>query len=645
MRNQERPVYDWVLVVAVVLGLTLLPQQGVVAATSAALPDHDLYGFIDDFLAEQRIQYHLAGAAVVVVKDGQLALAQGYGYADLAQGRAVDPVRTVFPLASLAKLFTATAVMQLVEQGKLDLHADINTYLGDYQIPATYPTPITLAHLLSHTAGFEERLIGDFTCAAETPPTLAEFLRQHQPQRIRPPGEAPAYSNEGMDLAGYIVQQVSGVPFASYVQRQILEPLGMVHSAFAMPTATAGSNLAQAYNYHTGTYIPLLRDCFNHLPSGGLYGSASDMAHFMLAYLQDGQFNGQQILQPTTVQQMQQQLYRFDPRVSGNAYGFWESARNDQRILYHFGNVSATYSVIALLPERQVGLFAVYNSADGSAASRDLLQAFLDHYYPVQLHPLPTPPANFTAAPYVGSYTPLDRPFTTLDEIGYAVWGAVQVQAMDTGMLVTTVNDAGSKTWQIIGPQLFHQINGQELLVFRTDASGRATHLFFDSDPSVAYSRQPWYETPSFTYLLLGANLLLLLAALLRWPWAALPSRLSFGPPCQASLGRKARPGLARVLALGMSLAFTLHWAGLQFLVSRGELRYGATFPLSSVLALGYIGLALLTGVLCFALLAWKDRYWGLLDRLHYTLIALAGVGMFWLLAHWHLLALPPRPA
>ena len=116
----------------------------------------ELEAFLDELLAKDMEEYHIAGAAVSVVKDGKLFFAKGYGYADLEKGIPVDPEQTIFRIGSIGKMFTWTAVMQLVEQGKLDLDADVNTYL-DFRIPDTYPQPITLKHLMTHTSGFEDR--------------------------------------------------------------------------------------------------------------------------------------------------------------------------------------------------------------------------------------------------------------------------------------------------------------------------------------------------------------------------------------------------------------------------------------------------------------------------------------------------------
>jgi CubicO group peptidase (beta-lactamase class C family) len=198
------------------------------ASAAPQLDRADLEAWLDGLVPYALQQGNLAGLVVSVVKDGEVLLEKGYGHADIAAGVAMDPQRTVVRVASVSKTFTATAVMQLVEQGKLDLDRDINDYL-DFGIPSTFDKPITLRHLLTHTAGFEE------------PPYIRydppRSLRDHMlrvPDRIYPPGETPAYSNYGLNLAGYIVARVAGEPFADYVEKHVLGALGMQHSSFRM---------------------------------------------------------------------------------------------------------------------------------------------------------------------------------------------------------------------------------------------------------------------------------------------------------------------------------------------------------------------------------------------------------------------------
>ncbi len=179
-------------------------------------------------ISKQLRANHIPGATVSVVKDGQLFFAKGYGSADLQEGRPVNAQTTLFRIGSVSKPFTATAVLQLAEQGKLNLHADVNIYLKTFHLPATYPEPITLAHLLTHTAGFESRATGmEAARTTSDLEPLGQLLAEHIPARVRPPGELTAYSNYGYALAGYIVEQVSGMPYAQYVEQHIFQRLRM----------------------------------------------------------------------------------------------------------------------------------------------------------------------------------------------------------------------------------------------------------------------------------------------------------------------------------------------------------------------------------------------------------------------------------
>src|SRR5579863_3775796 len=178
----------------------------------------DVGAWLDGFMPYALRSADIAGAVVVVVKDDKVLVEKGYGYADVASRRPFDPDTSLVRPASISKLFTWTAVMQLVEAGKLDLDADVNRYL-DFRIPPKDGKPVTLRELMTHTAGFEEmgKVLYAPDAAHLTP--LAELVRTRLPKRIFPPGEVVAYSNYGAGLAGYIVQRVSGEPYESYIER------------------------------------------------------------------------------------------------------------------------------------------------------------------------------------------------------------------------------------------------------------------------------------------------------------------------------------------------------------------------------------------------------------------------------------------
>src|ERR1017187_3254186 len=211
-----------------------VPSPAAASSDTHALTADDLAAFSDSILPFQLKQENIAGAVIIVVKDGKVLFQKGYGYADVAKKTPVTPDGTLFRPGSISKLFTWTAVMQLVEQGKLDLDRDINDYL-DVKIPATYPKPITLRNLMTHTPGFEEAVKDLIVTSGSMMIPLQSYVSTHMPQRVYAPGTTPAYSNYGATLAGYIVQRVSGMPFDDYVEKNIFVPLGMSNTTFQQP--------------------------------------------------------------------------------------------------------------------------------------------------------------------------------------------------------------------------------------------------------------------------------------------------------------------------------------------------------------------------------------------------------------------------
>ena len=369
----------------------------------------EMEAFIDGVMAAQMEAYHIPGATISVVKDGKLFFAKGYGYADLESRKPVIANETLFCIASVSKLFTWTAVMQLVEQGKLDLNADVNTYLTDFKIPDTYPEPITLAHLMTHTPGFEDRYASVMARTAEDVESLEEYLANEMPARVRSPGEFTAYSNHGEVLAGYIVEEVSGMPFDDYIEENIYKPLDMQRSTFRQPLPIElAPNMAVGYTYENGVNKAGEFEYFNGtMPIGSMSTTSTDMAKFMIAHLEDGRYGSVRILQEATAQEMHRRHFTHDPRINGMCYGFYEGNLNDQKIIEHGGDTLYFHSLLVLLTEENVGLFVSFNSLDRTptnpGARVELLHAFLDRYYPVPDSPAPQPPVDFQQR--AGSFT------------------------------------------------------------------------------------------------------------------------------------------------------------------------------------------------------------------------------------------------
>jgi len=332
------------------------------AAPVAAQTADDIKATISRCLKEQFEQKRFRYGAVVLAQGDRIILAEGYGGA--------TPDKTIFRIASVSKLFVATAAMQLVEQGKLDLRADINRYLHGFQVP-----PTTMEQLLTHTGGLEERFEGLLVNDPKDLLQLGEYFKRATLQRIAPPGEEFAYSNHGAALAGHVIEAISGERFEDYAQRHILEPLAMTHSTFHQPPPPQGLPGDSQQNKNI---------LFQPYPAASLMSTAEEMGHFLLAHLNQGKYGEQSILRPATLSLMHQTHWTAHPQAQGVACGFFESWANGRHALFHTGD-SGHHGILWLLPAAQVGLYFVCAADDGIAfeVREKLIQTLLDKHFPI----------------------------------------------------------------------------------------------------------------------------------------------------------------------------------------------------------------------------------------------------------------------
>jgi CubicO group peptidase (beta-lactamase class C family) len=572
-----------------------------------------------------------------LVKDGEILLAKGYGYADLDREIPADPQRTVFRIGSTSKLFTATAVMQLVEEGKIDLHADVNGYLERFQIPGTYREPITMAQLLTHTAGFDEKVLGTF---AETPADirpLGEYLAEEMPARVMPPGEVTSYSNHGMALAGYIVETVSGMPFEEYVAQEILEPLGMGRSSFAQllpPSLAADLAVPYPQDLEAGPmlYTPIA-------PAGMLSTTAHDMARFLIAHLEDGEYDDARILREETARLMHQRHFSNHPGIPGWAYGFTERTENGQRVLDHGGADPTGYgSMAVLLPDEHLGFFAVTNTRFRDEVLMELPEAFLDHYYadenlpPEDRAPLPGVEGRIDRAS--GTYLSNRHARHTIGKLSLLSQPPVRVQPAEDGPGVLAVTGLGEGTSRWVGgePMVFQREGSEERIAFGEDDRGRITHLFARGHTPGAFDKAAWYQNPAFHQALLGVCLLVFLTVVLGWPLVALIRRLS--GQC-----RELAPAVrqARELACGVSALNVVFLVLAVTLISTQPLQFGVPTGAKALFVVPLVTLAMTIGLPILGARAWGESRTAL-GRAQYALVTLAAAAFIWFLHTWNLL-------
>ncbi|PYX51716.1 MAG: serine hydrolase [Acidobacteria bacterium] len=503
-------------------GTSTVPERP--AQSTPEITASDVESFLDGLVPAQLQREDIAGAVIVVVKDGKVLVSKGYGYADVQKRTPVSPDATLFRPGSISKTFTWTAVMQLVEQGKLDLDRDINDYL-DFQVPHTFGRPVTLRNLMTHTAGFEEVIKDLMVDRADDLPSLQAFIKTHEPKQIYAPGTIPAYSNYGADLAGYIVQHVSGVPFEQYIQRNVFGPLGMTRATFVQPLPDSlKPMMSNGYAVASDDAKPFELVPPEPAPDGSLSVTGENMARFMIAHLQNGRYGDTRILQQQSAEMMHARQFGMDPAVNGMAFGFYEESRNGLRIIGHGGDLSYFHSDMHLVLEKGLGFFVSYNSTGkGELDPRSgLWQEFLNRYFPFSEPPTGAAEKKPVEA-ILGKYLSSRRAQTTIMKSLWLVLAEPSVsQAEDGTIQVDSMKDfAGQpKHWHQVGGMKFREDNGQELLVFKPDASGRMQ--MFTEDPIEIYQRVGWTENKTVWSMALGFVTLVFGLTLLLWPVAAL---------------------------------------------------------------------------------------------------------------------------
>jgi CubicO group peptidase (beta-lactamase class C family) len=609
-----------------------------VRAQTPTLTAADIESFLDGVMPLQLAREDIAGAVIAVVKDGKILFVKGYGYSDVAKRTPVSPEATLFRPGSISKLFTWTAVMQLVEQGKLDLDSDVNRYL-DFKIPDTYPKPITLRNIMTHTSGFEETDKELFLPDVKDLKPLDDYLKTHLPQRIFPPGVTPAYSNYATCVAGYIVQRVSGQPYDDYIESHILKPLGMAHTSFRQPLPDALKPLlSNGYNVASKPAKPF--EVVQPWPAGSSSVSANDITRFMIAHLQDGQFESVQILRPETAQLMHSRQFENNPRLNGMALGFYEETRNGHRIIGHGGDTICFHSDLHLIPDAGLGFFMSYNSAGkGEISPRSAVwNQFLDRYFPY------TPPAA-TMVPnsedvrmVSGDYIISRRSQTTILSL-LTLLGELKVSQNTDGTISASAFKELSgqpKHFREIAPLLFREVNGQSLLGFKRDDSGRLVMAI--DFPFMVFQKARWFESSLFNMIILIGSLSVFALTLLLWPVAALVRR-HYGRKLDLSPAERRWRLLVRMVC-AVDLAFVLAFLAALSGASDdpSKLNRGLDPVLHIVELIGFVGVLGTLAALYNSSRFWnyRDRWWW--AKIHHAGIALACLGFSWFVLHWHVL-------
>ena len=550
----------------------LVPAEATPSGTPV-LDRADVEAWLDGFLPYALASGDIAGAVVVVVKDGQVLLQKGYGYADLAERTPVDPDATLFRPGSVSKLFTWTAVMQLVEQGKLDLDADVNQYL-DFEIPHRDGTPVTLRQILTHTTGMEEQIRGLITASEASITPLGEALKYWVPERIHVPGATPAYSNYATALAGYIVERVSGQTFDDYIEQHIFQPLGMTRSSFRQPLQpTLLAGMSKGYS-RASDGQPRDYEFISLAPAGSLAATGADMARFMIAHLQLGAYGDARVLGTDTARMMHTTGQASVGPLNRMMLGFYETSVNGHHAISHGGDTQWFHSDLQLFPDDGIGLFVSMNSSGREGATGHvryaLSRGFADRYLPGE----PAPAAGVSEAEarehaqlIAGTYASSRRPQSNFVSLAN-ILGPVKVVANEDGTISVTLAlgpGGAPKKWREVSPWVWQDTASSDRLAADV-VDGRVTRFSLEPyAPIMVFERLSTWRALSMP--LLVASLLVLALTVLAWPVSAMVRRYYRAPyrlsGADARMHRLVRiVALAVLLALGGALGFVVAMLG-----------------------------------------------------------------------------------
>jgi len=508
-------------------GSVAVPTPEGEASGAKPLTKADVDVWLDGYLPYALRTADIPGVVVTIVKDGQLLTARGFGYADREKRTPVDPDSTLFRPGSVSKLITWTAAMQLVEQGKLDLDKDINTYL-DFKIPDYDGKPITLRQVMTHTAGFEEAIkLLIFSDPAHMVP-LGDYLKRWTPKRVFAPGTTPAYSNWATALTGYVVERVSGESFDDYCDKHIFAPLGMTNSTMRqpLPAEMAGQ---MASGYKPGEDAAGKFEIVGPAPAGSLSSTGTDMAKFMIANLDQGKG----LLSPEFAAMMHNSpLDKVDPAsllppLNRMELGYFETNVNGREVIGHLGDTEFFHTSLHLLMNEGVGVYFSFNSGgrEGQVQTLrwSLFEDFADRYFPATT-PAAAPIDEKTAAEHaalmVGNWqvsrTAFSNPIAVLQLIGQT-----KVTLGAKGELLIPELLAANKLprqWEEIAPFVWREKGGHDLLAAKVENGQVVRWSFGLLGPFMVFDRVPAHRSSAWLLPAASVAIGVLFLTLLFWP-------------------------------------------------------------------------------------------------------------------------------
>ncbi|HKS07645.1 MAG TPA: serine hydrolase domain-containing protein [Gemmatimonadaceae bacterium] len=435
----------------------------------------ELNAFLDSAVNAMMKRDRIPGAAVCFVRNGELFTCRGYGVSDIARKTPVSPDSTIWRIGSISKVFTAFGVVQLADQGRVDLNADVNRYLTSVKVKDTLGGPVLVEHLLDHTAGFDEIRPGTMAPNAAAVLPLGEFLRTRL-VRVRSSGTTTSYSTYGMTLAGAMIEDVTKQSHERFLDSAVWAPLGMKSTNVNVPASQA-HRVAIGYSVRGDSVLPEPWEWYLTTPASSVNSTARDMSTFIIANLQLGRVGNARVLSQYASRFMQRQHATPHPRLPGFALGFYEDYVGALRTVEHAGDMAGFSALMVLIPEHNDGFFIVQHREGGSMRD-ELKERILNRYYPASLVrlPVPAPPPDFRTrvGDFVGRFVPSTSCHTCTPRS--APYIVSITAAPDSSALMMSI--ARGRRFIEVAPLLFVREDGSGYVAFRRGPSGTVTEMF-----------------------------------------------------------------------------------------------------------------------------------------------------------------------
>ena len=597
--------------------------------------DAVLEAYVDGLIAAHRREHDTPGVAVSVVHDGRLVFAKGYGVADIETGATVDGHETLFRIGSITKTFVWTAAMMLVERGSLDLDADINTYLEDFQIPEKFDAPITMHHLMAHRAGFEDSFSLYTKQDGENEVSLSTALQDDLPVRVYPPGQRTAYSNYGTALAARVIENISGQGIEAFIESEILAPLGMTKATLAGPSempANKRNTLSNSLRVENGVYraeTPM--QIGPYAPVGAMAAPAAEMARWMLFHLGRGEHDGVRLMRNDTHDAMWRRAFTDRPDGADLAHGFFNVPYRGLQTYGHGGATAAFYSDMVMVPELGLGIFISQNATNNRTLINEFAELVID--FVMEPRSAQSAKTKIDVQPYIGAYLTNRRSFTTFMKIN-ASQDVTKIAAANDGALTVATASGADTYFPTEQADVFENKQTQKL-VFNRNEKGAVTH-FTRGRGIVSYEKVGFFSNPIFLNISIGAAFFF---SVTTWLGAWRRQGRGDAPSATArrlSLGAFTVAGLVFAF-LGAVIATTIVAAT----TSGFDLLLNPPISFSLMQTIGLI-LLIAAPLILFSLWpAWTSSGWSLWRKSHHTAFALAFLLLGGALIKWNFVLTP----